>query len=77
VCQTKNVAYLFRHKQPPYCVSVWSASYFSPKKARENNSPFFETAFRRRPIGSYMSLPYFQPYGPPVIAMFFFDEFSG
>jgi len=47
------------------------------KKARENNSPFFETAFRRRPIGSYMSLPYFQPYGPPVTAMFFFDEFSG
>jgi hypothetical protein len=49
----------------------------SSRKARENNSLFFEILSRRRPIGPYMSLPYLQPYGLPVITMPFFDKTFG
>lgn len=76
VCQTKNTAYPFEHKQPPYCAPARSA-YLSPKKARENNSLFFEIVFRRMLIGSYMPLPYLQPYGLPLTTMPFFDKSFG
>ena len=76
VYQTKNAAYPFEHKQPPYCAPARSA-YLSPKKARENNSLFSEIVFRRMLIGSYMPLPYLQPYGLPLTTMPFFDKSFG
>jgi hypothetical protein len=47
----------------------------SSKRARENNRVFSEILLHRRPIGLYISVPYAQPYGLPVLTMPFFDTF--
>ena len=61
------------------CQGIWgSVGVFhtlASKRARENNRVFYKILFRSRPIGLYISVPYPQPYGLPVLTMPFFDTF--